>query len=203
VIPIRQKPEPRNFDQTVRQPGQDFLRSKPAPKKNEWKGKDYWRFCLADLHESYGGICAYSAQWIPLDTGLASVDHYQPKSIAPNLAYEWANFRLVSFKLNSRKRSYIDVLDPFTLADNSFELDFPSLLVKPGQNLAGSDRDKVLITIKRLKLNYESSIKSRFSWLELYCGNHDFHFLQKTAPFIAYELRRQGLEQTITEMMAI
>jgi hypothetical protein len=121
----------------------------------------------------------------------------------PNLAYEWANFRLASSKLNSRKGSYRDVLDPFTLADNSFELDFPSLLVKPGRNLVDTDRDKVLTTIERLKLNYESSIKSRFSWLELYCRNRDFHFLQKTAPFIAYELRRQGLEHTITEMMAI
>ena len=162
----------------------------------------YWRFCLPDLYILYGGICAYSAQWIPLETGVATVDHFEPKAVVPNLAYEWTNFRLASSKLNSRKGNAKDVLDPFTLSIESFQLDFPSLLMKPNSTLADDEKTKALNTIYRLKLNAESSIRSRLRWVRDYSNEEiTFDYLQKNAPFISYELERQGLQELIKEIL--
>jgi hypothetical protein len=202
LIHIDQKPEPENFDQKVRQPGRIFLVTKPNPTKLEWAHKDYWRRSLPDLYEAYGGICAYSAEWIPLEVGVATVDHFEPKAIAPSLAYEWTNFRLASLKLNSRKSTFTDVVDPFTLSDNFFILDFPSLLIKPGQDLSESDKVKATNTIDRLKLNGENSIKSRLRWVRDYCiYGLPLSYIQENAPFVGYELERQGLEELIREIM--
>ncbi|MEP7137131.1 MAG: hypothetical protein ABI904_19565 [Chloroflexota bacterium] len=204
MIPIRPQAEPNDFNGKVRQPGQIFLANKPNPKNNEWKGKDYWRICIPDLYELYGGICAYSAQWIPLETGVATVDHFEPKAVFPHLAYEWTNFRLASSKLNSRKGSTRDVIDPFTLSNESFQLDFPSLLMKPNPALSDDEKTTLLKTIDRLKLNFESGIRSRLRWVRDYSANEiNFDYLQKNAPFIAYELERQGLRETIKEILSM
>ena len=61
------------------------------------------------------------------------VDHFYPKSVRPDMAYEWSNFRLASLKLNCRKREFQDVLDPFTIEPGWFCLSFPSLLFSLGQ----------------------------------------------------------------------
>src|SRR5688572_21693675 len=103
MIPVHLQIEPNDFDRKVRKPGEIFLASKPSPKYNEWRGKEYWRLCLSELYEAYSGVCAYCAQWIPLETGVATVDHFEPKATAPGLAYEWNNYRLAASKLNSRK----------------------------------------------------------------------------------------------------
>ena len=204
MIPIRPQSEPNDFNRKVRQPGQTFLANKPNPKNNEWKGKDYWRICIPDLYESYGGICAYSAQWIPFETGVATVDHFEPKATFPYLAYEWTNFRLASSKLNSRKGNARDVIDPFILSNESFQLDFPSLLMKPNSTLSGDEKIKLLKTIDRLKLNFESSIRSRLRWVRVYSDDEiTFNYLQKNAPFIAYELERQGLRESIKEILSV
>jgi hypothetical protein len=201
VIPIIEQSEPEGFDKSVRQPGTDYLRRTPNPKI--WASKEYWRRALPDLHKAYGGICAYSAHWIPCDTGNATVDHFQPKSITPQLAYEWSNFRLASSKLNSYKGDFNDVIDPFKIHFGWFILGFPSLLIKPNSNLDGSTQDQVNQTINRLKLNSEDPcIKARLHWLREFCKGASFDFLQRHAPFIAYELERQDLKGSIRSMMA-
>jgi hypothetical protein len=202
MIPVQIQIEPNDFDQKVRKRGHAFLATKPNPRHNEWKGKDYWLACLLDLYEAYGGICAYCAQWIPLDTGVATVDHFEPKALKPNLAYEWNNYRLAASKLNSRKGNAVDVLDPFSVLEGMFCLDFPSLLVKPSDEISADEQTKVLGTIKRLKLNGESSVKSRLRWIRDYCkGEYPFHYLKRNAPFIGFELERQGIIENISEIM--
>jgi hypothetical protein len=70
--------------------------------------------------------------------------------------------------------------------------------------------DKVETTIKRLKLNEkEKHIEYRLEFLCDYCelcrqyGNIEpaWRHLEKKAPFIAYELKRQGLTKKIVHMM--
>jgi hypothetical protein len=203
MIPIQIQLEPDEFGVKVRKRGQAFLNTKPNPKHNEWRGKAYWLACLSDLYKSYGGICAYCAEWIPLETGVATVDHFEPKATTPSLAYEWNNYRLAASKLNSRKGNWRDVLDPFAILENTFSLDFPSLLIKPSTNIDERERTKVLSTIGRLKLNSESSIKSRLRWIRDYCtGEITFDYLKRNAPFIGYELERQGFVDFIVEIMS-
>ena len=202
MIPVQEKPEPPDFAHRVREPGQAFLRINSRPKSVEWKNRDYWRRSLQDLYSSYEGICAYSAEWIPSNTGVATVDHFIPKSVDPQLAYEWANYRLSSLKLNSRKKEYQDILDPFTLEDETFIIDFPSLIVKPNPHLSDQQKSLVNATIKRLGLNDEVSIKSRLRWIRSYANDDiSLNFLEANAPFIAFELRRQNLVDDIKQIM--
>ena len=203
MIPIQQQPEPIDSKSKVRLKGLAFLKKNPHPKT--WDNREYWRDSLKDLHIAYNEICAYSAQWIPWIEGSPTVDHFLPKSVNPELAYQWSNFRLSCLKMNARKRDFQDVLDPFNIQDGWFILNFPSLLIKPNPELEESIKIKVKNTIKRLKLNDDDDcVRHRQDWLMRYCEQKiTFEFLKETAPFIAYELERQNLVDTIASIMLV
>ncbi|MFO5473491.1 MAG: hypothetical protein ACLBM2_06195 [Dolichospermum sp.] len=195
MIPVKPQPEPDDFDEKVRQPGLVFLSKVPNPKTEDWKKHDYWVKSLPDLYTSYNKICAYSAQWIPRPEGSPSVDHFLAKSPIPEVASDWHNFRLACLSLNQRKGTQLDVIDPFELPVNSFILDFPSLIIKPNPELLYPLKGRVISTINRLELNdYDKCIDGRLEWLKTYYeDNSSFDSLKRKAPFIAYELERQGL----------
>jgi len=194
MIPVSPRPEPEDFTERVRRPGRAFLGEVSHPTTRDWQGKEYWRRVLPDMRESYDGICAYSAHWISPVTGGHSIDHFIPRSLRPDLAYEWDNFRYASSKLNARKGEHI-ILDPFQLETDWFVLDFDSFLVKPNSALTLSQKTEVQRTIDILKLNDDEGCvelrKNCVEWLRK--GEISLTHLQRIAPFIAYELQRQGL----------
>ena len=161
MIPVKPQPEPTNFDEKVRQPGQDWLRKKgfshdqPLPSKT--KPKAFWRDCLGELHQEYGGVCAYLAIYIERVTGAASVDHFVAKSCREAyLVYEWSNYRLACLAMNARKRAFDDVLDPFDLPENVFQLELTTGRIYVNPDLKIQDRklfDDAKTTIDRLKLD--------------------------------------------------
>ena len=190
MIHVTLQPEPPDFDAKVRILGKAFIRAHPHP--TDWK--DHWRKCLGDLHKAYKGICAYSAHWISPCEGVASVDHFIPKSKNPSKAYEWDNFRLASLRMNARKGAHEDVLDPFTIAKETFVLDFTTLQPKPGPKLSRKIVREAMATIRRLKIDDDVCIESRIGWLQLYSEKElTLSGLKKRAPFLAYEIERQGL----------
>jgi hypothetical protein len=203
VIPIRLQPEPSTFDQLVREKGKLFLInfSISNPSTKQWEKKDYWKYSRKDLYDAYDGICAYSAHWIPF-TDNPNIDHYIPKSVRPDLAYEWNNYRLSCSYANSLKKDFQDVLDPFQICNDMFFLDFPSLLVIANSALTEERKKSVEETRDRLKLNDDRYVNVRSRWLELYC-TEDLRLtgLKKNAPFIAYELERQNLIDEIKNIM--
>lgn len=203
MIHVKRKKEPAEFDDRVREPGKQFLARIPAPKGKQWNGYEYWRRILHHLHTEYGGICAYSCHWIPYDTGAQTVEHFKPKDVYPAEAYEWSNYRLVCGTLNGRKGKYEDVFDPFNVQNGWFIIDFPSLLVKPSDELGVDQSTKVQTTIDRLMLNDEGTcLKSRQDWIMSFCyEKFTFAHLEEKAPFLALELKRQGLVLSIRSIM--
>lgn len=195
MIPVNLQPEPEHFYELVEMPGNTFLATHPRPKARDWKNHNYWKYVESELYDAYSGICAYSCTWIPRVTGGKTVEHFKPKSRYPLEAYRWENYRLVCLLLNGRKGNHEDILDPFTLRDGCFVIDFPSLMIFPGEHLSDSEASQVIKTVKRLKLNEdEACIKDREKWLRDYViGEISFSHLKKHAPFIAYELERQKL----------
>ena len=190
MIHVTLQPEPPDFDAKVRVPGKAFLKRYPDP--TTWK--ECWRECLWDLYEAYGRICAYSAHWFSRCEGVSTVDHFIPKSKNPSKAYEWDNFRLASLRMNARKGAHEDVLDPFTIAKETFVLDFTTLQPKPGPKLSRKIVREAMATIRRLKLDDDVCIESRIGWLQLYSEKElTLGGLKKRAPFLAYEIERQGL----------
>jgi hypothetical protein len=203
VIPVSLEPEPPSFDGLVRRKGQRFLERVPHPKGKQWRGHHYWTNVLHELHDSYRGICAYSCHWIPSDTGFPTVEHFEPKDLFPEYAYEWSNYRLVAGVLNGRKGVHQDVLDPFSVQEGWFRIEFPSLLIKPAAYVSEDLKARIWSTILRLGLNEEQTCrKSRRRYVIRYCeGKFPFVHLEEEAPFIANELRRQDLVERIREIM--
>jgi uncharacterized protein (TIGR02646 family) len=192
VIHVSPKAEPPAFDEQVRQPGLQALNrgDNPLP--------DYWRHCLDDLYRAYEGICAYVCIYIPRVTGGRSVEHFAPKSKHRDNAYEWRNYRLVCSDMNSRKREFEDVLDPFEVPDGWFYLQLTTMKVVPNTHLPPEIKDQIEDTIKRLKLNHADCIEARSNYYNEYIALVDplpFRLLKKWSPFVAMELERQGLRR--------
>ncbi len=194
MIHVEPQPEPEIFAAEVRKRGLLFLSKNPKPSARTWKGHDYWRAILPDIHRAYREVCAYCCHWIPFDTGGRTIEHFLPKSKYPERAYDWSNYRLVCQLLNGRKGEKEDVLDPFMVEDGWFALDFDSLQVEPSAALCLPLRSRVRATIEQLRLNDQGTCRQmRETWFDEYCEGHiSFGFLQRRAPFIAKELERQG-----------
>ncbi len=125
MIPVQAQAEPPDFQKKVREKGRKHLVANPvqppvAPKY--WTKREYWRDSLGDLRTRYASMYAFSAIRICPVTGAGSVEHFKPRSKHPDHAYEWANFRLVCNRMNGRKQDHEDVIDPFDLPEDVFEL---------------------------------------------------------------------------------
>ncbi len=204
MIPIQPKPEPEDFHKRVRKPGMAFLDKVPKPTSKEWNANDYWRRSSKKLRTAYGGVCAYSCLWIPPVVGAGTVEHFEPKSMFPRLAYEWSNYRYVVARYNSRKGTK-SILDPFKdVKEDWFVMRFPSLDIEPNPDLAPAESEAVADTINILKLNEDDEYKEYcMRWLLAYCeGDMTFKLLSEFAPFMGYELKRQGLKDDICEIMS-
>jgi hypothetical protein len=90
-------------------------------------------------------------------------------------------------------------LDPFHIQPGWFVLDFSNCHVKPNREVPQPIRTQVENTIRILRLNSDDSlVQFRFSLVRNYSKNHiDMHFLNTCYPFMAIELVRQGLDQSI------
>jgi hypothetical protein len=192
VIPVTAQPEPADFAATVRTPGQTFLRRIPHPTREEFRRKNFWRDALPQLKAAYNSICAYSSCWVPNN---CSVDHFQPKSTHPHLAYEWSNYRLAHDRINSNKGDSTDVLDPFHIQLGWFILDTASLWVKPEPSLPQNILDAVQRTIDVLRLNDDTWVEMRFAVFREYLDREIMlGFVERRYPFIAAEINRQGVQ---------
>lgn len=198
MIPVQLQPEPASFDVNVRTKGLAHLNGKgyaldqPLPPKAEIE--PYWRNCLTDLHHAYGGICAYLCVFVERCTGGVSVDHFIAKSTLAGLAYEWSNYRLACSTMNSRKRDFDDVLDPFELEPDLFHLDLATGRIYPNPALGADRMVQVEQTIQRLGLDDPLCRDMRVSWFDDYLnGPLPDDYLRRKSPFVWSEAKRQGL----------
>src|SRR5690606_24273905 len=198
MIPVAQQPEPATFNAQVRVKGLAHLENKgfaldqPLPQKA--KITPYWRDCLTELYQAYGGICAYLGVHFERVMGGGSVDHFIAKSANAGLAYEWKNYRLACTTMNSRKREYSDVLDPFYLAPDLFRLQLSTGHIYPNPELDVRAMRLVEETIERLGLDDPQCRALRTSWYQDYL-EHELpsDYLKKKSPFVWYEANRLEL----------
>ena len=198
MIPVQAQPEPTAFDADVRKKGltylqkHGFLLDQPLPPNAEIE--PYWRACLTDLHRAYGGVCAYVGVFFERVMGGGSVDHFIAKSANARLAYEWSNYRLACSTMNSRKRDYNDVLDPFLLAPDLFRLQLSTGHIYANPTLDAAPMRIVEETIERLGLDDPQCREMRARWYQDYLEHQlPADYLKNKAPFIWVEANRQGL----------
>ena len=163
MIPVVLQPEPANFDAAVRQRGHGWLRARgwalSAPPPTPGNLPTYWREKNKDLWWAYGGVCAYLCIYFDWALGASSTDHFVAKSSGAGQAYEWGNFRLSCLGANRQKNRFDDVLDPFELPANTFELNLVSGELLPAARLGPDEslRAAAMTTIERLGLNAEET----------------------------------------------
>jgi uncharacterized protein (TIGR02646 family) len=200
MIPVVPQPEPAHFDERVRQRGRDWLRAQgwslnaPAPVPGDLPS--YWRATNKDLWQAYRGICAYLSIYFDWALGAASTDHFVAKSADAGQAYEWANFRLSCLGANRQKNRFDDVLDPFEMAADTFELNPVNGEIAPSASLDENNPVKAMAkaTIQRLGLNAEETKAMRARHVSDFLERHvTADYLRRHSPFVAYELSRLGL----------
>ena len=209
MIPVAAAVEPPDFNLRVRQPGAAFLLTNPQPTSAAWRNHDYWRLAMRDLLVDYRMICAYSGSWTYNNPGSAhsiracSVDHFVPKSLRPSLAYNWQNFRLARARLNSYKGNHTDVIDPFTLSERWFVLDFSTFLIRPLSKLSRAKKRSVQRTIDRLRLNIDNDyVDERIGVIRGYCaGSLPMTVIRRYWPFIGQEMDVQNFDTAFLPLM--
>ena len=90
-------------------------------------------------------------------------------------------------------------MDPFHIRNGWFVLDFDSYLIKPADTLPSYQIDAVQNSIDDLKLNDDDRIvQTRVDQVKEYIQGHiSYDFLCRKYPFIAAELNRQDLIESI------
>ena len=88
-------PEPPHFDETVRQPGLQWLESHAQSQRLE----PYWNSAKTDLANAFGQLCGYSAMFETVGT----VDHYLSTKNHREQAYEWDNYLYSAAWINEQQ----------------------------------------------------------------------------------------------------
>ena len=202
MIKIALRPEPGTYNATVRQPGQKFLSSNPAPSGRDFKRHAYWNRAANDLYSEYSGICAYTSMHMVYPE---TIDHFKPKSKYPNLAYEWNNLRLCRGWVNVSKGDNEHVLDPFEVENTWFKLELPSCLIKAAPGLSHEIKVKVNNTVNTLRLNSDDSlVQERCNILIAYARNQISQaFLAERYPFLAFQVAHQGVEPRLQAIFKV
>ncbi|HYW10318.1 MAG TPA: hypothetical protein VE871_00110, partial [Longimicrobium sp.] len=211
MIPVTPVPEPPDFGACVRQRGLDAIAElvgePPAVKRPGRKRQvvalrredipsekfpPFWREVLPDMLAAYDRLCAYLALHIEPATGNPSVDHVVPRSKAWDQVYEWSNYRLTAARINAKKNDLEIVLDPFTIPEGLFALEFVEFQVIPGP-AAGAQLNDVTKTVETLGLNLRECCIARQAYFDSYlAGEISLPYMERRAPFVAQEMRRQS-----------
>ena len=211
MIKINLPSPPDNYEAEVKIPGNNFLKHSPNPSTPEWKKHNYWAKLHNYLYTQHNGICLYCASWTPRQSILnrldhhTSVDHFQPKTHHPELAYEWSNFRLCRERLHQYKADFEDVLDPCSISNDWFYLDFTSFLIKPSSTVADlALKQKISNTVSRLRLNSDDYVNERIQVITEYSkGKLGLNMLNEKFPFIAYQMKVQNFDQIFKERIKV
>ena len=182
--------EPTAFDVECRQAGLTYLQNQEALPK---RPKDFWSPFRLDLRRGFGGCCGYYAMYVH----DGHVEHFVSwntckNNNTPHLAYEWNNFRFVDGALNSSKRTLDGLLlDPFEVQDDWFELELPTLLLRPVR--VPADRmDAARLTLERLELDQGLRVlELRWEWYDQHRrGDLPLGGLRRVAPLVARAIER-------------
>ncbi|MEW6220049.1 MAG: hypothetical protein AB1634_11020 [Thermodesulfobacteriota bacterium] len=185
MIHFDPSPEPPTFDSECRQKGAAWLVAHPGAERP----RDYWTPFKSVLAVGFRDLCAYSAMYEPVGT----VDHFRSWQKNPAAAYEWSNYRYASALMNSCKGT-ADVLDPFEVGADWFEILLPSLQLVVTDRVPPAVRGLAEQTLRRLHLrDDERVLRQRREWHRMYQdGELTLAGLWRKAPLIARAVEKQA-----------
>lgn len=176
---------PATFEENVRTPGKEHLAKFLSPAALP----PLWRQCQNELAIAFKHLCAYSA----MRTQYGTVDHFLSTSKFPHRAYDWDNYRYADGAMNSRKGNADQILDPFEVQDDWFEIHLPSLQLLPTAKIPSEYLERARFTLERLRLQDEEHIiQIRHEWLKMHReGLLPIEGLRKVAPLLARAVERE------------
>lgn len=194
MLRVASTEEPERFDSRCRQRGRCWLQTHP-----QGRPVDYWSEFNPDLHHAFTGRCGYCAMTIM----KGEVDHFIPVASVRGtprecLIYEWNNFRYADPVLNRYKSNH-QILDPFEVRNDWFEMLLPSLQLVMTDAIPQKKRKLADFTLNQLRLcDGEVMIRYRQMWFEMYRRRQLLLTgLQEHAPQIARAVERdlnQGID---------
>lgn len=186
MIRVQPPPKPSAFAE-VERVGSAWLSS---PKTATRRPKDLWSPFKSALADAFGGLCGYSAMYEPVGT----VDHFVSLDEDRMRAYDWSNLRYASGWINSSKQALRSdqVLDPFIVENDWFEIILPSLQLVPSDRIPPEFRERAEWVLTRLHLrDDERVLRQRREWYRMHQhGELSLNGLAKKAPLIAAAVRR-------------
>jgi hypothetical protein len=191
VIRVERAPEPPDFDERVRGPGNTWLAKGSAANM-----PSYWRDAARPLREAFGGRCGYTAMYLATS---GTVDHFVSRNENRALAYEWTNLRHADSSINSSKSNLRadQVLDPFEVGDDWFEIRLPQCEMFLTERCPPEYRERAQTMLGRLKLGKgENIVEVRQEWYQTYLtGEMTLDGLERKAPLIARAVRKAGAQR--------
>lgn len=191
MIPVANPiPEPKAFDAECRTPGTVWRCSRQlagtTPKTSEFP--NLWAKYESDLSSAFHERCGWWAMWI----AEGEVDHFLSKKNRPDLAYEWSNYRYIAGSVNGSKGNHDDdVLDPFEVQEDWFEVILPSMQLIVTDQLPIAWMDKARFTLKQLRLQDGTKIvRCRRRWYESFKNGMPMSELVKFAPLVAKAVKK-------------
>lgn len=152
---------------------------------------DKWGDFKPDLAEGFRNLCGYSALYEPVGT----VDHFVSCDEDRTRAYDWDNYRFSAAWLNSSKKSLssTDVLDPFEVGDDWFEILLPSLQLVATDVIPPAFRERAERMLTRLHLgDDERVVRQRRAWYRYFTeGRISLDMLAEFAPLVARAVVKQ------------
>lgn len=179
MIPVAPVPEPADFDERARRPGEAWRARNPSASRP----RDKWSPFRPALAEGFANRCGYTAMLLP---NGGTVDHFRSYRTHPELAYEWSNYRYAAAWINSAKKT-ADVLDPYEVGDGWFEVLLPSLQLVATDKVPPERKALVERTLARLPIAHdERVVRWRGIWYRMYReGELTLAGLRRVAPLIA------------------
>jgi hypothetical protein len=210
MVQVTIEAEPEDFNLNVRLPGLSAIDEmvgrpprtvRPGPKRNVIATREedipskkfpaFWVDALDSMLDSYGRRCAFLNLYMERGTGNPSVDHMLPKSKRWDLVYEWTNYRLCAASINGYKSDMIGIVDPVDCRDGWFAVEFTGFQIVRGANAPPGMDAEIDATLKLL--NHTEFRKAREDRFNYYIKDGlPLDLLERWAPFIASELRRQN-----------
>ncbi len=176
--------KPGGFEGVERR-GATWLAEHPGAKRPY----DLWSDFRGHLADGFTNLCGYSAMYEPVGT----VDHFVSYDEDPARAYDWHNYRFCAawFNASKKKLRAADVLDPFEVQDDWFEVLLPSLELVATAALPPALSAQAATMLKRLG-NDERVMRQRRAWHKRYERRQiTLEVLAEFAPLLARAVEKQ------------
>jgi hypothetical protein len=188
MIEVTPPPEPADFNEICRGPGNKILAKTPPVPHDKLDG--LWTPFTIPLAKGFNHRCG----WLAMRIVKGEVDHYMSKSKDANryLVYEWSNYRYIESTINKYKRTRDDrVLDPFDIESGWFKVILPSFQLIRTDAVPVDEIVRAKYTLEKLHLiDEEWIIDERQRWYaDYYHQECTLSYLETNAPLVATAVR--------------